>query len=114
MVPSKQFHHQLDNVLASRFAITSRLHLLTVPQPEAVPHPLMVLGLVVMVGAPKSPVGVIVSMLKVTRVLVPGSVAVIVSVRVIVAPDPGPDPGPTGVVILNSPEVMIPVVLPPE
>lgn len=80
------------------------------PQPEAVPHPLIVFGLVVIVGAPKSPVGVIVSMLKVTRVLVLGSVAVIVSVWVIV----GPDPGPTGVVVLNTPEVMIPVVLPAE
>lgn len=90
-----------------------RINLLTVPQPDAVPHPTTVLDLVVIVGAPNVPFGVIVSILSVTRVLVPGSVAVIVSVWVMVAP------GSRGVVVLNTPEVlstpevMIPVVFTP-
>ena len=73
------------------------------------------------VGAPNVPFGVIVSILSVTRVLVPGSVAVIVSVWVTIAPGSRGVvvSGLRGVVVLNTPEVlstpevMIPVVFTP-
>ena len=86
----------------------------TVPQPEAVPQPEIELARVIRVGAPRLPVGVMVSMLRVTRVLVPGSVAVIVLVSVIVGPgSTGVEPGFNDVVVLSTPEVMIPVELVP-
>jgi len=93
----------------------------TVPQPRAVPQPIIVLKVEVMTGLPAAPVGVIVSMLIVDIVLVTGSKAVKVSVIVIVSPSPGFPPGAgivvmkpgsvTGVVVVKPGRVMTPDVL---
>ena len=81
--------------------VSCGLDLPTVPQPRAVPHPTIVFSPVVMTGLPAAPVGVIVSMLTVVRVTVVGTVAVSVTVTVLVAP---PLPPGLGVVVVGLPE----------
>lgn len=88
--------------------------LLTVPQPWAVPHPMIVLGRVVNRGdAVGALLGVTVSMLNVTWVRVITWVAVAVRVTVTVGGSLLPFPPGMGELVLSTPVVMmIPVALP--